>query len=396
MRQFHDKRGRMLFNIDEPPFEIKQSITSISQKNVLRGLHISPYQKFIVVVTGHIFDVVVQPDGTYKTYDLKVGDSVLVGENCAHGFYSFEDSQIIYFQSGMHNPETEKAAHWNDPVLNIPWPIENKNDLIVSEKDQNNPLFKPIECVVLGSTGYLGTQLLKHIPNSIGCDARLEDIRKHLAFLKPKYVVSAAGISGKPTIDWCETHEDKTVHVNFTLQLHLIQICKELDIKLVILGSGSIYDGDQFYTEVDQPNSDASVYAKTRIMLEEVIRKVYPDDVLYLRVSYPVTGDGHEKCLIEKLKKNAKNIHDLKLSITCVPSLFPLIPTLVKNNATGILNFVNRGSISLPEILNMCGHECVTAENKPTRGQCQLDVTKLEKFINVDEIKTALKELFVV
>jgi 3,5-epimerase/4-reductase len=396
MRQFHDKRGRMLFNVDKPPFEIKQSITSISQKNVLRGLHISPYQKFIVVVTGHIFDVVVHPDGTYDTYDLKVGDSVLVGENCAHGFYSFEDSQIIYFQSGFHDPENEKSAHWDDPVLNIPWPIEDKNDLIVSVKDQNNPLFKPIDCVVLGSGGYLGKELVKYIPNSVGCDARLEDIRKHLMFLQPKYVVSAAGISGKPTIDWCETHEDKTIHTNFTLQLHLIQVCKELGIKLVIIGSGSIYDGDQFFTETDKPNSDISVYARTRIMLEETIHKFYIDDVLYLRVSYPITGDGHEKCLIEKLKKNNNNIHNLRLSVTCVPSLFPVIPNLVGCGVTGILNFVNEGSVSLPELLSVFGCEYTVSESRPTRGECKLDISRLQTLVEVEEIKTALKRLVVI
>ena len=387
MRQFHDKRGRMLFNFDEPPFDIKQSVTSISQKNVLRGLHISPYQKYIVVVTGHIFDVVVQPDGTYKTYDLKVGDSVLVGENCAHGFYAFEDSQIIYFQSGFHDPKEERACHWNDPVLNIPWPIENKSELIVSEKDSNNPLFKPIHSVVLGPNGYLGKELLKHIPGSIPCDARLEYIRKHLEFLKPKYVFSAAGISGKPTIDWCETHEAETMHTNLTQQLHLIQVCKDLGIKLVIIGSGSIYEGDAFFKEEDAPNFDKHVYTQVRIMLETAINYTYSNDVLYLRVAYPITRDGHPKCLLSKLEKNKDNIHDISVSATVVPSLFPKIPELLEKGVTGIINFTNEGSMRLSEMIK----DSTVSKDTPNRSECKLDVSKLKEYIQVDPLKECLQ-----
>ena len=394
MRQFHDKRGRMLFNFDEPPFEVKQSITSISQKNVLRGLHISPYQKYIVVVTGHIFDVVVQPDGTYKTYDLKVGDSVLVGENCAHGFYAFEDPQIIYFQSGFHDPATERACHWNDPVLNIPWPIENKNDLIVSEKDSNNPLFKSIETLILGCDGFIGKELLKYVKNSFGSNTRLDKIEDELKFLKPKRVISAAGISGKPTIAWCEENKAETLHTNFTQQLHLIQVCKNLDIDLTIIGAGMVYDGNKYFTEDDLPNYKELFYCHTRGMLENIIREVYKDDVLYLRLMYPSTGVDNPKCFINKMKSRKNNIHDTNVSITFIPSLFPQIQNLLDKNVKGILNFTNDGSLSLGKLLEICGEEYTMSNENSNRGECKMDITKLKKYIEVEELSKVIKDVF--
>ena len=82
---------------------------------------------------------------------------------------------------------------------------------------------------------FLGEQLLKYIPNSVGSTTKLHDIESELKFMKPKNVISAAGISGKPTVDWCETHKDETIHTNLTQQLHLIQVCKNMGIHLTIL-----------------------------------------------------------------------------------------------------------------------------------------------------------------
>ena len=124
MRTFTDERGEIIFNVDTPPFEIKQCLSSINKKNVLRGLHCSPYQKFITVNHGKIFDVVVQPDGSYDAYILKAGDSLLVEANCAHGYFCYEESEILYFLGNTYDPSLERNYIWNDPILNIEWPQE--------------------------------------------------------------------------------------------------------------------------------------------------------------------------------------------------------------------------------------------------------------------------------
>ena len=81
----------MVFNFNDSPFEIKQSFSTTNHKNVLRGIHFSPYKKFINVISGRILDVIISPNGNVNTYELKKGDTILVNENHGHGYFCFED-----------------------------------------------------------------------------------------------------------------------------------------------------------------------------------------------------------------------------------------------------------------------------------------------------------------
>lgn len=395
MRTFEDERGELMFNIDEPPFEIKQCITSTSHKYALRGLHCSPYPKYITVNRGKIFDVIVKPDGSHNTYILGPGESLLVEAHCAHGFFCYEETQVVYFLGGTFDPTLDHNYLWNDPVLNIQWPSETKH-AIVSKKDASNKTFKRIDTIVLGPNGYIGKQLLKYIPNSIGLSTRLENVdelRNYFELLKPKYIVSAAGISGKPTIDWCEHHKPETVFTNVTCQLQLIQLCKEMGIHLTIIGSGAVYNGLELFTESDEPNFTDTFYSRMRAVLEDIIRSTYINDVLYLRLLYPITCDGDPKCFIEKMKSRTRNIHDTKVTVSILPSLLPKLQGILNQKVTGMLNFVNDGTASLSEILHMLNIKHNVSTERPNRGMCCLDTTRLKKFIDVDHV-SVLKNLY--
>lgn len=388
MRSFKDHRGEILFNIDESPFEIKQCFSTLNEKYVLRGLHCSPYPKFITVNSGKIFDVIVKPDGTYDAYNLKKGDSLLIESNCAHGYFCFEQSEIIYFLGGTFDASNEKNYLWNDPYLNIQWPHEVKN-AVVSMKDMNNQVFKIFDTVVLGHTGYIGKNILKHVPKSIGLDVRLEnipDLRKYFNTLKPKNVICAAGISGKPTIDWCESHKCETIFTNVTCQLNLIHLCKEMGIHLTIIGSGAVYDGNKLFTELDEPNFKGTFYSKARCILEEIIRSTYIDDVLYLRMLYPITCDEDPKCFIEKLKLRTSNIHDTQITVTILPLLLSKLQNILDQKVTGILNFVNNGITTPSELLKILNIKHKMSLEKTNRGLCCLDSSKLKQYISVDDV----------
>jgi dTDP-4-dehydrorhamnose 3,5-epimerase-like enzyme/dTDP-4-dehydrorhamnose reductase len=388
MRTFTDERGEIIFNVDKPPFEIKQCFSSINKKNVLRGLHCSPYPKLITVNRGKIFDVVVQPDGSYDAYILRAGDSLLVEANCAHGYFCHEESEVLYFLGNTYDPTLEKNYIWNDPILGIEWPRETEH-AIVSKKDLSNQTFKNIDTVILGPNGYIGKHLLKHIPNSMGLDTRLENIeelKKYLKILKPKNVISAAGISGKPTIDWCESHKDETIFTNVTCQLQLIHLCRGLGIHLTLIGSGAVYNGNKLFTEEDEPTFKDTFYSRARVVLEDIIRSTYLQDVLYLRVLYPISGDGDPKCFMEKLKTRKSNIHDTKVTVTVLPSLLPKLHLLLDQKVTGILNFVNDDVISLSELLHKENIEHTVSSEKSNRGMCCLDATKLKKFTEIESV----------
>ena len=391
---YEDERGQNVFHFSHAPFVIVQAFTSHNKRGVLRGFHRSPYSKHVTCLSGSIFDVVIQPDWVgFQTYNLKPGDSVLIPPNHAHGFYCLEPSSLTYCLEGEFVASKDINIHWRDPHLQIPWPLLF-DEPIVSLKDQANPFLKPFDTIVLGGKGYIGSELLQYVPRSVGLDLRLEDpakLRKELLFLRPKHLICAAGISGKPTIDWCENHAEETLFVNVTCQLNVMHLCKELNIHLTIIGSGGVY-GDGIYSERDKPNLTNKVYSRLRIVLEEML-EFYPD-VLYLRVLYPLAGTGHDKCFLTKLKTRSNSIHDTKVCITVIPSLFPLLQSLLDMRLSGVYNFVNQGQVSLTKIFDIFGEtEYKVVPFDGSRGACELTTEKLAQKICVENVEVALLAL---
>ena len=156
---FSDDRGffmEVYKDEDFAKFDIKRNFVQInyskSVKNVLRGLH---YQKepmaqgkLIGVMQGEIFDVVVdlRKDSPFHghwsgiTLDDKRRNMLYVPEGFAHGFCVLSgEAEIIYYCTKAYSFEHECGILWNDPALNIEWPIANP---VLSDKDQSNPLFK--------------------------------------------------------------------------------------------------------------------------------------------------------------------------------------------------------------------------------------------------------------
>jgi dTDP-4-dehydrorhamnose 3,5-epimerase len=126
------------------PSEFVQDNQSFSSKGVLRGLHFQQGKhaqgKLVRVITGKVLDVAVdiRPEsptfGQWEFYELdgKTNKMVYIPEGFAHGFLAVEDSIFSYKCTAGYNKESEGGIIWNDPTLNIEWPIENPN---VSEKD---------------------------------------------------------------------------------------------------------------------------------------------------------------------------------------------------------------------------------------------------------------------
>lgn len=120
---------------------------SISKKNVLRGLHIqtkNSQAKFLTVIRGEIFDVAVdlrkksKTFGRYFSINLSSKNycSIYIPEGFAHGFCCLDKENIVYYQnSNYRNKNNEIGILWNDPDINIKWPIKNP---ILSVKDKKN------------------------------------------------------------------------------------------------------------------------------------------------------------------------------------------------------------------------------------------------------------------
>jgi dTDP-4-dehydrorhamnose 3,5-epimerase len=128
---------------------------SKSAKDVLRGLHYQIKQaqgKLVRVVEGEVFDVSVDLRRSSPTFGQWVGE-ILSAENrrqlyippgFAHGFVVLsETAQFLYKTTDFYSPQHERAIIWNDPTVNVAWPIETAPTL--SSKDGQAPLMKDAE-----------------------------------------------------------------------------------------------------------------------------------------------------------------------------------------------------------------------------------------------------------
>jgi dTDP-4-dehydrorhamnose reductase len=241
---------------------------------------------------------------------------------------------------------------------------------------------------VLGSKGFLGSEIRSILKQQgktvLEVNDRLEDIdiiEEKIVKSRAPYVICAAGISGKPTIEWSETHEPETYRTNFVSIIDLMRITNKLSKHLTIFGSGLVYTAKNTkYSETDVPDYYDKVYCKWRIELEKQIHMF--KNVLYLRMIYPISGNGNPKCFISKMLTRVNSIHKMKVSVTVVPNMFPLISAMCDKNLIGIYNFVNKGDISLIDIVNITQRSQYTAvilDNNLSRGGYELLVDKLER-----------------
>jgi hypothetical protein len=91
--------------------------------------------------------------------------------------------------------------------------------------------------------------------------------------------------------------------------------------------------------------------------------------------------DNNPKCFLSKLKSRLDNIDNIKINSTIIPELFKYIPLLIEKNTTGPLNFVNKGSIYLHEILTLTNIDNYKKTYDDSRQFGLLDTSKLEELI---------------
>lgn len=133
------------------PVNFVQDNHSRSTKGVLRGLHYQikqPQGKLIRVIWGEVFDVAVDLRQSSPTFGRWVGKILSAENRCqlwvpegfAHGFLVLsEAAEVLYKTTDYYAPVHERSIVWNDPTLDIRWPIEGEPS--VSEKDKKAPPF---------------------------------------------------------------------------------------------------------------------------------------------------------------------------------------------------------------------------------------------------------------
>jgi dTDP-4-dehydrorhamnose 3,5-epimerase len=157
---FSDDRGFFLETWNRGRYEdagiqgtFVQDNISFSKKGVLRGLHFQYPQsqgKLIQVLSGGVVDVAVDIRKGSPTFGQWVGEELsdanhrqmYIPPGFAHGFCVISDTAVFSYKcTDYYNPATENGIIWNDPDLNIDWPIKEP---ILSPKDKEYSRLKDI------------------------------------------------------------------------------------------------------------------------------------------------------------------------------------------------------------------------------------------------------------
>jgi dTDP-4-dehydrorhamnose 3,5-epimerase len=164
-RVFTDERGFFLEAYNAARYEehgipaaFVQDNRSHSVQGVLRGLHYQIRQaqgKLVTVIVGRVFDVAVdlrmRSDSFGKWVGLELSDArknqLWIPPGFAHGFYVLSPwAELSYKVTDYYAPGWDRTLLWNDPELNIAWPLMGGEAPLLSEKDAQGTLFNQAEC----------------------------------------------------------------------------------------------------------------------------------------------------------------------------------------------------------------------------------------------------------
>ena len=164
-RVFNDARGYFFeawkqeeFNAHIGQVNFIQDNESKSSRGVLRGLHYQKGElsqaKLVRVIKGRVLDVAVDIRKSSPTFGQHVMVELsednkrqfFIPRGFAHGFLVLSEEAIFTYKvDNVYAPQAEAGIRWNDPALNIDWPIAPR-EVLTSEKDLKQPLLSEAEC----------------------------------------------------------------------------------------------------------------------------------------------------------------------------------------------------------------------------------------------------------
>jgi dTDP-4-dehydrorhamnose 3,5-epimerase len=163
-QRFHDDRGFLSEIFREETFAAEVTPLRFVQENhvysthacTVRGIHfqIAPNAqgKLIRVTRGAVWDAAVDLRKGSPTFGRHVGvelsaedwSQFWVPVGFGHGYCTLEpDTEVIYKLTAPYDASCERTIAWDDPDLNLPWPLGARPP-VLSERDRHNPRFKDL------------------------------------------------------------------------------------------------------------------------------------------------------------------------------------------------------------------------------------------------------------
>lgn len=268
--------------------------------------------------------------------------------------------------------------------------------------------------LIWGGKGWIGSKLVKLLTDQghevILAKSSLHsfaDINLEIKIVNPDFVLNTAGITGNPTVDWCEDQKQVTYLTNTIGIVNLVHVCWLYGIHITNYATGCIYTYNDknpigtSFTEEDKPNFTDSTYSHSKVLAEEMLSKY--DNLLHLRLRMPVDSEPHSKNIINKLVKYAK-VTNIPNSLTVLPEMLPISLQMTADKKKGFYNFTNPGAMTHVEILTLYKKyidkdktwEVFTVEEqdkilRSKRSNCKLNVDKLLKEYPVSDIHDSME-----
>jgi len=230
--------------------------------------------------------------------------------------------------------------------------------------------------VIYGYRGWIGNMVVEYLRSIHAVihfgESRLENYEDLFSEIKSIrdnseshiVVLSFTGRTHGPgftTIDYLEQPGKlpENLRDNLYGPMNLADICSKMGIHYTYLGTGCIYQFDDQHTienrlgfvETDLPNFQGSAYSAVKAMTDQLIVR-FPN-VLVLRIRLPVIGLSHPRSLITKLLGYKKVMTGVPNAISVLPTLIPIMISLIQHGEVGCYNFVNPGSMSHDQILDL-------------------------------------------
>jgi len=182
-----------------------------------------------------------------------------------------------------------------------------------------------------------------------------ESFEAEIIKFKPTHILNAAGVTGRPNVDWCEDHKDETIRSNVIGTLMVADLCEVHNIHHLLYATGCIFEyddehtmGGKGFTESDSANFHGSYYSHTKALVEDLL-KAYSKTCV-LRVRMPISDDLSPRNFVTKIVKYDRVVN-VPNSMTVLYELLPISIIMADKHLTGIYNFCNPGAISHNEVL---------------------------------------------
>ena len=218
---------------------------------------------------------------------------------------------------------------------------------------------------------------------------------------KIKFLINAAGYTGKPNVDACEHTKHECLHGNAVLPGIIREVCDDLRIPWGHVSSGCIYSGkrssEEGWREDDMPNFSfrsppCSFYSGTKALGEEVLAGA--ENCFVWRLRIPFNHEPSPRNYLQKLL-NYESLLEAENSVSHLEEFCQkCIECFTKDIEPGIYNMTNSGSITTSQVTKWMIQEGLTDKHfkffktedefmekaaKTPRSNCVLDTTKAEK-----------------